>query len=233
MDIERKKKPGVSRRTIAAVAFDLDGLMFNTEDIYDDVLHEMLLRRGHSFTRDLKIRMMGLPGPQAARVMIEAHGLDETPAALLDEAHRLLAGALPGRLQPMPGLLELLAHIESTGLPKSVATSSSPIFARTALELCQLAERFDFVLTAEDVEQGKPHPDIYIESARRHGIETANLLVLEDSLTGSRAAAAAGTIAVAVPGHHSADQDFAHVDYCVESLADAGLRQMIAAGQTQ
>ena len=232
MGSEDEKSANLSRRTIAAVAFDLDGLMFNTEDIYDDVLDEMLTRRGHSFTRELKIRMMGLPGPLAAQVLIEAHALDESPDQLLEEAHQLLAEALPGRLRPMPGLLELLNEIESAGLPKSVATSSSPVFAEAALAIGEITERFDFVLTAEDVENGKPHPDIYIESAHRHGVEPASLLVLEDSVTGSRAAAAAGTIAVAVPGHHSADQDFGHVDYRIESLADDGLRRMIASKQT-
>ncbi len=233
MSRNHENSAGIRQRVIAAVAFDLDGLMFNTEDLYDEVLAEMLERRGHSFSRELKIRMMGLPGPEAAQVMIDAHQLKESPAELLDEAHRLLAAILPGRLQPMPGLLDLLSHIEAAGLPKSVATSSSPVFARSALQQGQLWERFEFVLTAEDVVRGKPHPDIYIESARRHAVDPVNLLVLEDSLTGSRAAAAAGTIAVAVPGHHSADQDFAHVDYQLDSLADRLLRDMIAAGQTR
>ena len=214
-------------RPIDAVAFDLDGLMFNTEDIYDEVLDAILQKRGCQFSRQLKLQMMGLPGVQAVGVMIDACNLDDEPQALLDEAHELMAELMPGRIQPMPGLLPLLDLIEQVELPKSIATSSSPKFARTALSITGLLDRFKFVLTAENVAEGKPSPDIYLESARRHGVEPARMLILEDSLVGSRAAAASGGISIAVPGHHSVEQDFSHVDFQFGSLAEPRLQQMI------
>lgn len=201
--------------------------MFNTEDLYDEVIDETLKKRGHRFSSELKLQMMGLPGVKAVGVMIDACSLDDSPQALLDEAHEMMAELLPGRLRPMPGLLELLDLIERVKLPKSIATSSSPKFAQTALSIAGLTDRFEFVLTADDVKDGKPSPDIYIESARRHSVEPAKMLILEDSLVGSRAAAASGGISIAVPGHHSVNQDFSHVDFIFSSLAAPELQQMI------
>ena len=220
-------------REIRAVTFDLDGLMFNTEDLYDRVLDEMLRPRGQEFSLSLKLKMMGLPGPQAAAVMIEQCGLDESPKQLLDEAHRRLGELLPSEMRPMPGLLPLLDSIEQAGLPKSIATSSSPEFARRALEISGLIDRFLFVLTAEDVVRGKPHPDVYLLSAKKHNVEPGNLLVFEDSVTGSRAAASAGTIAVAIPGHHSAGLDFSHVTFQYGSLEAPEVLAMVNARQVE
>jgi HAD superfamily hydrolase (TIGR01509 family) len=209
------------------VAFDLDGLMFNTEDLYDEVLDALLQRRGQRLTRELKLRMMGLPGLLAASVLIDCCGLSDTPQALLGEAHDGLARMLPERLRPLPGLLDILQLVEQYELPVSIATSSSPAFAESALAISGLRQRFRFVLTADDVTRGKPHPDIYVESARRHQVLPRQLLVLEDSVTGSRAGAAAGAVTVAIPGHHSQGQDFDHADYRFDSLNDPQLAEMI------
>ena len=214
---------------INAVAFDLDGLMFNTEDLYDEVLDEILVPYGHRFSLPLKLKMMGLPGPQAAAVLIAECQLVADPDQLLDEAHERLAGKLPDRLKTMPGLLTLLELIERVELPKSIATSSSPHFAAEALRISGLSDRFKFVLTAKDVENGKPFPDIYLESARRHEVAAANMLVLEDSLVGSQAAAAAETISVAIPGSHSREQDFSHTKFRFERLDAAPLLKMVKA----
>jgi pseudouridine 5'-phosphatase len=90
--------------------------------------------------------------------------------------------------------------------------------------------RFRFVLTSEDVRQGKPHPEIYLTAARRLGAEPARLMVLEDSENGCRAAVAAGAWAIAVPGEHSRDHDFRGARLVADSLADP--RIYAALGQT-
>lgn len=214
-------------RKIRAVAFDLDGLMVNTEDLYDEVLDALLKPHGYRFTRQLKLQVMGLPSTEAANSIIQRCNLSLDADSLMHDVHERLADLLPDRLEPLPGLLALLKQVEDAGLPKSVATSSSPTFANRALATIDLADRFEFVLTAEDVERGKPNPDIYLETARRHEVDAQNLLVLEDSLIGSRAGVAAGAITVAIPGHHSCEQDFSHVDYRFNRLDTPSLMGMI------
>lgn len=213
---------------LLAVAFDMDGTMFNTEDLYDEVGELLLQRRGHEFDRQLKLEMMGLPGPIAFQIMIDRHGLNDSVETLQSECREIFQGLLPGRIATMPGLLELLDQLEVRGVPKCVATSSHRQFAETALGMFDLMPRFQFILTADDVPQGKPHPDIYLEAARRMGVSPAQMLVLEDSETGSRAAAAAGAWTVAVPTEHSQHVDFAHAQRVVASLEDPWIQSLFA-----
>jgi beta-phosphoglucomutase-like phosphatase (HAD superfamily) len=87
----------------------------------------------------------------------------------------------------------------------------------------QLAPRFSFILTSEDITHGKPDPEIYLLAARRFGVPPGEMLVLEDSHNGCRAAAASGAYTVAVPGEHSRRQDFSTANLIVDSLEDARL----------
>ena len=218
--------PGQTPR-VSAVAFDMDGLMFNTEDLYDEVGDILLQRRGYRFKRDLKLKMMGLPGPVAFEVMRQWHSLPDSVEQLQRECHEIFSGLLPGRIETMPGLMELLGLVESLGLPKCVATSSHRQFAQQALGTFSLETRFEFVLTADDVERGKPHPDIYLEAANRLNVLPTEMLVLEDSFTGSSAAVAAGALTIAVPTEHSEGMDFSHVDHVAESLHDPLIRDVL------
>lgn len=205
---------------LRAVVFDLDGLMFNTEDLYDEVGDILLQRRGFRFSPELKRKMMGLPGTISLQVMVDHHGLSDSPERLQEESDVIFAGILPSRLAPLPGLVELLDALERAAIPKAIATSSHRAFTATVLGRFGLEPRFRFVLTSEDVVRGKPHPEIYLTAARRLGVESSQLLVLEDSENGCRAAAAAGAWAVAVPGIHSRDHDFRGARLIARSLCD-------------
>ena len=107
-----------------AVVFDMDGLMFNTEDVYTAVGTELLRRRGHAFTAELKDAMMGLRPQPTFEAMIRHCNLSDTWQQLAAESNRLFLGLLGDRLAPMPGLLELLDALERAGVPKAIATSS-------------------------------------------------------------------------------------------------------------
>lgn len=208
---------------IRAVVFDMDGLMFNTEQIYSLAGTELLRRRGRDFPEGLKNAMMGLPPRAAFEQMIRWHALGESWEQLRAESDEIFLALLPGRLAPMPGLSELLDALEAAGLPKAIATSSGPRLAAACLDPFDLRRRFRFVLTSDDVVRGKPDPEIYQTAARRLGVAPQQTAVLEDSENGCRAAAAAGTVAIAVPGPHSRSHDFAPASLVVESLADPRL----------
>lgn len=204
----------------AAVVFDLDGLMFNTEELYQDVGGELLRRRGHRFTGELLDAMMGRPNRVALQMMIDWHALDATVEQLADETEEIFAEILDTRLAPMPGVVDLLEALEQARLPKAIATSSGRRFVTNVLSRFDFEPRFHFVLTAEDVVDGKPHPEIYQRAAARFELPTARLLVLEDSQNGCRAAVAAGATVVAVPGGHSRTHRFDGVAFVAETLAD-------------
>jgi HAD superfamily hydrolase (TIGR01509 family) len=214
--------------TIRAVVFDFDGLMFNTEEIFNLSGKELLRRRGKVMTPAILSMMMGRRSDEAFPMMIEALGLMEDPAALRAEERAIFHDLLWKHVAPMPGLFELLAHIEARGLPKGVATSSRRPYIESLLVHFKLIDRFPVTLTAEDVTRGKPHPEIYLTAAARIGVAPAEMLVLEDSEMGTRAAAAAGAVAVSVPHEHSRSQDFIAAYYIATGLHDPTILRLLA-----
>ncbi|MGD0900475.1 MAG: HAD family phosphatase [Thermoguttaceae bacterium] len=212
---------------IRAVVFDMDGLMFNTEDVYTLVGTELLRRRGCRFSGELKDAMMGLPPEATFGLMIRWHGLKEDWQAMVRESNDIFLGLLGDRLKMMPGLVELLEALEKGGVPKAVATSSSRQLTEACMAPFDLARRFRFILTSEDIVRGKPDPEIYQLAARRFGIPAAEMLVLEDSQNGCRAAAASGAYAVAVPGEHSRRHDFSDARLVADGLADPRLYALL------
>jgi HAD superfamily hydrolase (TIGR01509 family) len=215
------------RPTPRAVAFDLDGLMFNTEELYQHVGGEMLRRRGKLIDAALINAMMGRPARVSLQLMIDYHQLENTVEELAAETDEIFDTLLDERLERMPGLEQLLTALERGGLPKAIATSSGPAFVQRVLDVFGLRPRFQFVLTSDDIVNGKPHPEIYLLAAQRFGIAPGELVVLEDSQNGCRAAIAAGATAVAVPGGHSLEHDFTGVALVAESLADRRLYELL------
>lgn len=211
-----------------AVVFDLDGLMFNTEDLYRMVGGEVLRRRGKEYDEALFKAMMGRPSKVALQIMIDWHALDATVAQLERENDELFGPILDAHLAPMPGLTALLGALEAAGVRKAIATSSRRSFVADLLGRQGWLDRFAFWLTAEDVTRGKPDPEIYLAAAKRLELPPAAVMVLEDSQTGCRAAVAAGTHAVAVPGDHSRDHEFPGAQFIADGLDDPRIRAALA-----
>ena len=133
---------------------------------------------------------------------------------------RIFTRFLPDKVDTLPGLIRLLDFVEEQNLPKCVATSSFRKHASAVLDHCGLHGRFEFVLTSEDVVNGKPAPEVYLLAAEKHSVHPEEMLVLEDSVLGSTAGVAAGAVVVAVPGSHSIDCDYSHVPRVADSLND-------------
>src|SRR5580692_6224931 len=212
---------------IKAVVFDFDGLMFNTEEIFNRSGRELLRRRGLEMTPKLLTLMMGRRADEAFPLMIAELGLTESAADLRAEERTIFQDMLWTHVAPMPGLSELLAQIESRALPKGVATSSRRPYIESVLRKFELVDRFDLLLTSEDVVEGKPHPEIYLKAAGRLGVEPGEMLVLEDSENGIRSAAAAGAVAVSIPHEHSRYHDFSTATFIAERLDDPKILRLL------
>jgi HAD superfamily hydrolase (TIGR01509 family) len=153
--------------------------------------------------------------------------LDATVPQLQAESDEVFNGLLDERLAPLPGLLCLLETLDKRQIPKAITTSSRRHFVDRCLEIAELDGRFQFVLSAEDVRQGKPHPEIYGAAAQRFNVEAGAMLVLEDSQNGVRAAIDAGAFTVAVPGEHSREHDFSGAQFVADNLEDARIYQVL------
>lgn len=213
--------------SIQAVCFDMDGLMFNTELIFHKTGTELLRRRGIDQPRPILNQMMGRRAQEAFEVMIQMAELTESVAELQQESDEYFHSILFQQIEPMPGLFELLEQIELRGLPKAVATSSGRGYLEQVLDHFELRSRFDFTLTASDVKQGKPHPEIYQTAAQRFCVAPESMLVLEDSSNGTRAAVQAGAHIVSVPHEFSESHDFSGTKFKAESLTDPYILQLL------
>ena len=214
-------------RPIDAVVFDLDGLIFNTEEIYQEVGRTILGKYGKAFEPELIDQVMGRPPQAAIQLMIDWHQLDLTVDQFKADSDGVFLELVATGLQPMPGLVELLDALEDARVPKAVATSSSQTLAFATLNQFDFLRRFEFVLTSEDVREGKPAPEVYQLAAARLEIATERMLVLEDSQNGFRAAVAAGAVAVAVPAGQSHAHDFTGARLIADTLADPRLYELL------
>jgi HAD superfamily hydrolase (TIGR01509 family) len=221
--------PGTdSQPEIHAVVFDLDGLMLNTEDIFDLAGKELLARRDLLMTPEIHHSMLGRRPDEAFQAMKDLTGIHDSIESLKQETRELFSVIAEHHLAMMSGLLELLNLIEQRGLPKAVATSSPRDYMNDMLGRFDLLHRFPITLTAEDVSQGKPHPEIYLNAVSQLNVTAANVLVLEDSEAGTRAAAGAGTFAVSVPNQHTLAGDFSAASMIVTSLLDERLLKLLS-----
>ena len=185
---------------IEALVFDMDGLLLDTERLALHALQQAGAEVGLEMPESLCRAMIGVAADRSRVLVLERHGAS-APADLLFAAatRHLLAAIDGGLLRVKPGVVELLAAAERAGLPRAVATSSSRSKAQHHLRAAGIADRFDAVVTRDDVAQGKPHPDLFLAAARALGIAPARCLALEDSYNGVRAAHAAGMPVIMVP----------------------------------
>lgn len=212
---------------VRGVALDMDGLIFDTEPLYQLAADRLLMQRGRRYEDAVRRQMMGQPGPQAIQLMLDYYGLDEPWEAVLAEAEGIFAELLKQELRTLPGLPALLAKFDALGVPYGVATSSRRSFAEELLERGGIHAALRFVLTGDDVTHGKPHPEIYLAAAAALGISASSMLVFEDSGNGCAAAVAAGAITVAVPGPHSVHHDFSGAALVADSLQDPRLIALV------
>jgi HAD superfamily hydrolase (TIGR01509 family) len=212
---------------IQAVCFDLDGLMFNTEHVFYVSADALLQRRGLRMSRGAMDVMLGRRPLESFRAFCDYLGLNEEPADLLAESRVVFHEMLGEHLKPMPGLFELLQIIETKTLPKAVATSSPQDYLEDIFGRFDLVPRFPIRLTAESVTHGKPNPEIYLKAAELLGVRPENMLVLEDTETGTRAAAAAGAYIVSVPHEHTEKHDFSQSKYIASGLNDPFILRLL------
>jgi len=186
-------------RTPAAVVFDMDGLLFDTETLYQEAILLAAAEGGYEVAVDIFSRTIGVPWAQSRTLLLSHFG----EAFLIDEFQEawvrhfwLIAET---RLALKPGALELLDALDQFRLPRAIATSSSRRTVERHLTAHNLMGRFQEVVGQGDYERGKPAPDPFLKGATQLGVEPHLCLALEDSHNGVRSASSAGMMTVMVP----------------------------------
>jgi len=211
-----------------AVAFDLDGLLIDTEPLFRETMRAVLERRKIRFDPSFMHSMMGVPAAQSLPRMRERFGLCESVPELAEECKETFLTLLgDGRAPLMPGVPALLDWLQRRDVPLAIVTSSGRPFVNHVFGPHGLLDRFRFVLTSDDVSNGKPHPDVYLLAAKRFGVSSPEMIVLEDSPNGLRAAKAAGARCIVVPHQHTDRDDLHEADAVVPSLESPEFRRLI------
>ena len=202
-----------------AVIFDLDGLLANTEPIWSKSTQLLLSRRGKTFDPALKPRFMGRHPLEVAGLLAAHYGLQQNAADLLEERLVILRQLYAERpIAAMPGALALVKALGQAAVPLAVASGSPLFLVQTVLERLELSESFAVQLGSDQVERGKPHPDLFLLAADRLGVAPPTCVVLEDAPAGVDAARAAGMAVAAVPSKDVPRDQVAHADLVLGSL---------------
>jgi HAD superfamily hydrolase (TIGR01509 family) len=187
------------KKPVEAVLFDMDGLLVDTEAVYIEAYHAAAKTFGVEMSMALCHAMIGVPRMECETMIQEHFGpafqVDRFQLCFREHAERLMAQEVPVK----PGARELLVWLGKRGLPLAVATSSRPTTVERHLSRAGLLGHFKAIATRYDVERPKPHPDVYLEAARRLGAAPERCIAFEDSNIGLAAAHAAGTMAIMVP----------------------------------
>ncbi|MGP3932788.1 HAD family hydrolase [Nonomuraea sp. KM88] len=183
---------------LQAVFFDMDGLLVDTEKIWLEIESEVMGRLGGTWTPDHQVHLLGGSMERAVGYMLSASGSGESAATVGQWMVSGMVERLSGGVRVMPGASELLDALRDEGVPVGLVTSSLGEIADAVLKGVG-RDRFDLVVTADDVERTKPDPEPYLTAARLLGVPPVRCVVLEDSPNGVAAATAAGCAVVAVP----------------------------------
>lgn len=191
------------------VIFDMDGVLLDTETLYEVAMGEACVTLGYKMTGALYRAQIGVPLDQCASLVQGALGadfpMDDYHALTREGMKRLLADGIPTR----PGARELLVRLREMGIPAAVATSTSSPMAEDHLERAGLRELLGPVVTRSHVTRGKPHPDPYLLAGEKLAAPKGTTLAIEDSHTGVRSAHAAGLFTVMVPDQLPATHEIA------------------------
>ena len=186
---------------IEAVVFDLDGVLLDSEQIWDEVREQLAHERGGRWHDGAQRAMMGMSSTEWSQYMHDEIGLRESPEEISAEVVRRLEERYRQHLPLLGGAVEAVERLAARW-PLGIASSSNREVIDLVLELSGLAPFFKVTVSSEEVARGKPAPDVYLEAAHRLGVAPERSAAIEDSENGIRAAKAAGMRVVAIPNPH-------------------------------
>jgi HAD superfamily hydrolase (TIGR01509 family) len=206
---------------IDAVVFDMDGVIVDSEQVWDDVREEYTREVGGTYTAAATRDMMGMSSGEWSRYMADELNVPGTP----EEINATIVARMLERYGESPPLIDgAVDAVRRVGArwPLAIASSSNPELIDVVLRAAGLHELFTATVSSQDVPRGKPAPDVYLEAARRLGVEPARCAAVEDSHNGIRSAKAAGMRVIAVPNPHFPpdDEALAQADAIVPSVAE-------------
>lgn len=206
---------------IDAVVFDLDGLLIDSERVWDEARRQFVVERGGRWHDRAQREMMGMSSPEWSRYVHDELGVDLPPLRISEEVVRRLEALYRDHLPLMPGAREAVERLAARW-PLALASSSNRELIDLVLGISELASHFRATVSSEEVERGKPAPDVYLEATRRLSVTPSRCVAIEDSQNGILSAVAAGMCVIAIPnrGYPPGEDALSKADLVLSGLHD-------------
>lgn len=214
---------------VEAVVFDMDGVIVESEQRWEAVRRQLVVDSGRAYPDEATRRMQGMSAPEWEAYLHDELGVPASPDEIGRRVVAEIAASYRADLPLVPGA-DVAIRALAARYPLAVASSSNRELIELALSLSGLADSFRAVVSSEEVERGKPAPDVYLEAASRLGIAAEDCAAVEDSSNGIRSAHAAGMRVIAVPNraYPPAADALALADVVLDSIG--GLTTEVVAG---
>lgn len=200
-----------------AVIFDMDGVLLDSEPYYYNYLQQRFTELGISVTDEEYAGFVGLPTNKVWSYLEKANDVDLGIENILKHEEEQVNNIfLEAQLQPIKGVGDLLEAIANRDIPMGVASSSSKSTIELIVDKLGLNSYFNFLVSGTEVENGKPHPDIFLKAARLHNVSPDKCLVIEDSQNGLMGAKKAGMTCVGFRNPGSGEQDLSEADFVID-----------------
>ena len=209
-------------QSFRAVIFDLDGVLADSEPWWNEIDAKLLAQYGVRYRGEYHRNVLGVSYQLAVEFFKKAFGLSVSTDELIQRRGEIATEFFANRVGLFPSAKEVLQELRRMNLRLAVATSSISASARPFLDRHQLTAFFDVIVTGDEIEHGKPHPDIYLRAAAKLNVAADACLVIEDALAGIAAAKAAKMCVAAIPDRRFVDphEYEKEADYLLGSLSE-------------
>ncbi len=211
-----------------AVIFDMDGVLIDSESLHYDATIRLLndeLELG--YTAEENAEFLGRSDAFMFSTLQKRYHLDASVEDLIARRRDIYLKLLDGNVHLTPGVRKYIHHLAESRCPLAVASSSLEEVIEMVLTQGEIKDYFAVIQSGEHVTQSKPHPEIFLQTARQLAVEPQSCLVIEDTTAGIQAAKAAGMTAIGFAADADAGQDFSAADIVVSSFADPQLYQLL------
>lgn len=213
---------------IKAVIFDMDGVMIDSEPLWEKTERILLSRRGIDYSPEYRDRIVGLNQRDSGTLLVETFNLKEPVDGIISERVEILTSIYEEELELVPGLLPLLDEIRNTDYLLAVASSSPMRVIKFVLDMFSLNEYFPVVVSGECTDYGKPHPAIYLRAAELLAVGPRECVAIEDSINGVNSAKAAGMYCIAVPDKRLSPGAFDNADLVIRKISEIPLSKILS-----
>lgn len=204
-----------------AVIFDMDGVIIDSEPIHLEVDIQTMKDLGYNISKEELNKYVGTTSDYMFSDIKNRYKINKSVEDIISyRAEIAKERIIKADLEPIEGIRELLSDLKNNNIPAAIASSSPRDFIDAVVSKFGLQDYFSYIVSGEEVENGKPSPDVYIETAKKLGVQPKDCIVIEDSKNGVLAAKAAGMKCAGFKNINSGDQDLSKADYIVNSITE-------------